>query len=217
MKYALYIVALLVGFGLCALLFKGCGNKAVQVLTDSLQHYEDVQQEIVTQTNTVKKANDSLMVSFHSKEVVYKNKIDSQTHVIAVLKGQFKVAKDSISKNFADLKRDYDNKDTAALRQAYNELGSQLSDANNLLFNLSRERDLADSTRDNKIADDRTIIESLQSQVKQLGNLLDSCNTNSASAIKAGEKAARKAKARGLLAKIAATIAAISTLAFLVK
>jgi len=202
----------------CFFLFRGCQqSKAVQSIQDSLNVERALNDTIKIEKAVIAKANDSIMVKSHSDSAKFVSKIDSLSKVVATLRGQFKVTKDSIGTLYSNLKTYYLGHDTVALYRTYSELQTQLTDANNMLFAIQLARDSSDNARDTEIVRLNGLIKTLEAQISELQALLVSCTANASNLAKTGDLAIKKAKASGLFAKIGMGIAALIAVLLLIK
>ena len=218
MKIAGYILLFLFGAAACFFLMRGCsGNSAYQSVKDSL-NAEIKKEDSIKLKNAALSTQNAVVIALNQKNITtYQAKIDSQSRVIAILKGQFKVSKDSIGVLYANLKKFYDEHDTLALAQTYANLATQLNDANNLLFQVSLARDSADHIRNEEIERSHAVIDTLQSEITQFKGLLIECSNNNAALSSTAQKALKKSKINGLLAKFGSGIAALLAIILLVK
>jgi hypothetical protein len=191
-------------------LYRGCGQgKAVQAIQDSLNVERALNDSIKLQANRVAKSNDSILVKNSKDSVKYIFKIDSLTRIVQTLKGQFKVTKDSIGTLYGQLKTFYLNKDTIDLVNTYNQLYTQLTEANQQLFEISLTRDSVDHANAEEIARLNGVILVLRKQIVEYISLLRDCTANADSLAKNGNLAVKRAKSAGLFSKIEAALAAI--------
>ena len=218
MKITGYILLFIAGAASCFFLMRGCsGNSAYQSVKDSLNQ-EIRKEDSIKVKNAALSMQNAVVIALNQKNIItYQAKIDSQYRVIAILKGQFKVSKDSISVLYANLKKFYDEHDTVALAQAYTNLATQLNDANNLLFQISLARDSADHIRNDEITRSHAVIDTLQSEITQFKGLLIDCTNNNAALASTAQKALKKSKINSLVAKLGGGIAALLAIILLVK
>lgn len=217
-KYIPYIVVLIIGAVICFLLMKGCRpGSSIDRIEDSLRIEKALNDSIKISAVIVKKSNDSILTVKTKGDSAYKHKIDSQAHIIAILKGQFKVTKDSIGTLYDQLKTFYLAHDTTDLYKTYSELRDQLTTANNELFAIQIARDSSDYIRNNEITRLNGIITTLQGQIKEYQSLLVQCTDNSAALAKNGQLAAKKAKAIKLWQGISAGLAAVIAILLIAK
>jgi len=205
-----YLLVVAMGIVLCLVLRNGCGkDSAIQKIQDSLNVEKAINDTIKIALSTSHKVFDSTSHKNTSDSIRYTRKIDSQSHIIAVLQGKFKVTKDSLWNSYNQLKVFYLNHDTVALAQTYENLSSQLTEANNELFAIQIARDSADNIREAEITRLRGVVVDLQGQVVQLQDLLKQSTDNSSSLAKTAQKAIKKQKINALLAKVGTGIAVI--------
>jgi hypothetical protein len=202
----------------CFFLFRGCEqSKSVQAIKDSLNVERALNDTIKIEKAVISKANDSVMAKSHKDSTIFISKIDSLTKIVATLKGQFRVTKDSIGTLYGQLKTFYYQHDTVALVETYNRLSSELTEANNQLFAIQLARDSSDNARDTEIVRLNGLIKTLEAQISELQALLVSCTANASNLAKTGDLAIKKAKASGLFAKIGMGIAALIAVLLLIK
>jgi|SRR5882762_2657911 len=204
---------------LCAIflvfyIFKGCGKgSSIQIIQDSLNSYKEKNDSIKGRATVIAKSNDSLITAKVIGDSLYKHKIDSQSHVISILKGQTKITKDSVVILYKQLKEFYDNKDTVALLAAYTELKNQWTELNQQNFNLQIAQDSIGNIKDAEIARLNVVIIELGKQIDQFKTLLTLSTDNASAQAKAANKAVKRAKLADLWAKLGTGIAGV--LAFL--
>ena len=218
MRIAGYILLFLLGVAACFFLMRGCsGNSAYQFVKDSL-NAEIKKEDSIRLKNAALSTQNAVVIALNQKNITtYQAKIDSQSRVIAILKGQFKVSRDSIGVLYSSLKTFYDSHDTVALKLAYTNLATQLNDANNLLFQVSLAKDSADHIRNDEITRSHAVIDTLQSEITQFKGLLIECSNNNASLSATAQKALKKSKINGLLSKFGGGVAALLAILLLVK
>lgn len=205
-----YLLVLIMGVVLCLVLRNGCGkDSAIHKIQDSLNVERALNDTIKIALSASHKKFDSTSHKNTADSIRYTYKIDSQSHIISVLQGKFKVTKDSLWASYTQLKVFYLNHDTAALAQTYQNLSSQLTDANNELFAIQIARDSADNIREAEITRLRGVVVTLQGQIAKLQDLLRQSTDNSSSLAKTAQKAIKKQKINALLAKVGTGIAAI--------
>lgn len=205
-----YLAVLLIGIAVCFFWMKGCGKESdVQVIQDSLNTFKKKNDTIVALTTVVSHKFDSIRVRHTHDSLGYTHKIDSQSHIITVLRGQTKITKDSVVILYRQLKEFYDNKDTVALLAAYTELRNQWSQLNQQLFNLQIARDSSDNIRTAEIERLNGVITSLEGQIVEFKDLLIQCTDNASNLAATGNKALKKAKMASLWSKIGGGLAAI--------
>lgn len=199
---------LILGF----LQFQACNKtETPTALTDSIKTQLAVIDSLKKSAVAVSFDNEQTKLKYGADTIAYRHKIDSQSHIIAVLQGKFKVTKDSIGSLYANLKIFYLNHDTVSLAETYQNLATQLNDANNQLFAIQIARDSSDNIRDKEIQSAHEVIDDLQNQIVRLQSLLQACTVNADALGKTATKAAKKAKMAALLGKVGLGIAAILT------
>lgn len=209
-KTITYLSLFLAGVLLCFIFMQRCvkGNQ-IDAIQDSLNRERALNDTLIVQSKVVFYQNDSLKQKKAVDSAIFVKKIDSQSRVIASLQGRLNIKKDSIRTLYDNLKTFYLNHDTVALQATYDNLSTQLTDANNLLFAIQLARDSADNIRIVEIARLNQVINTLQDQIKQLKELLVESTTNASNLNKTALKALRKQKVDALLAKVGTGIAAI--------
>lgn len=179
-----------------------CSNQQVNTLTDSLKVEKALNDTLIIQTKQSLKKTDSIQQKKVIDSLSYTRKIDSQTRVIASLQGRLNVNKDSIKTLYANLKTFYLNHDTIALKETYERLSEQLTEANNMLFSIQIQRDSADNIRNAEIARLNGVINTLQGQIHELQSLLKLSTDNASNINKTAMKAIKRQKVATLLAKV---------------
>lgn len=209
-KTITYISLFIAGVLVCFIFMQRCvkGNQ-IDAIQDSLNRERALNDTLIIQSKVVFNQNDSLKQKKASDSVIYVKKIDSQRRIIASLQGHLHVKGDSIRTLMGNLKTFYLNHDTAALQATYDNLSTQLTDANNLLFAIQLARDSADNIRIAEIARLNQVINTLQDQIKQLKELLVECTNNASNINKTAIRALRKQKVNALLAKVGTGIAVV--------
>lgn len=198
--------------------FKSCNKSdTTKAITDSIKTQLAVIDSLKKSAVAVSFDNEQTKLKYGADTIAYRHKIDSQSHVIAVLQGKFKVTKDSIGSLYANLKIFYLNHDTVSLAETYQNLATQLNDANNQLFAIQIARDSSDNIRDKEIQSAHEVIDDLQNQIVRLQSLLQACTVNADALGKTATKAAKKAKMAALLGKVGLGIAVILTALLLLE
>lgn len=206
-----YLAVLAIGIFICWYFMRGC-DKPDEGLVDSIKVLAAKNDSLVVGGEKVKHQNDSLKIAIKEGDSIYKHKLDSQSRIIAIWQGRFKVTKDSIGVLYGNLKKFYLNHDTIALAETYNRLAQELQDANQQLFAIQIARDSSDNIRDAEIARQRRNISELEDQIDELSRLLTACTNNASELAKTGAKAAKKAKISALISKIGIGISAVLAL-----
>lgn len=214
-----YICLFIAGGAICWLFLRGCaGDEAkTKSLEDSLKIQQALTDTLIVKNQTITKQNDSVKKKQTADSVVFTQKIDSQTSVIAILKGKVKVGADSIGSLYSSLKRLYLTNDSVGLVLAYNELGQQLQGTKNELLSLQVAMDSADTLRSNEIDRLNGVISTLQSEINELKTLLKQSTDNSAQLAKNLNAALKMAKRNRLFAKLGTGLAVLLGAILLVK
>lgn len=208
----LFLVILVMGF----FLFQTCNKgNSLTTISDSIKIEKAVNDSLKKSLATISFDNEKIKDNYRADTIAYKRKIDSQAHIIAVLQGKFKVTKDSIGTLYTNLKKFYLDHDTLQLQITYQNLATQLSDANQQLFAIQIARDSADYIRDKEIQNAHQIIAYSQDQINKLQALLKICTDNGSDLVKIATKAQKKAKLAAILNKVELGVAGILA-AFLV-
>lgn len=197
-----YIVCVIAGVGICWIFMNRCTSQQTQSLIDSLKVEKALNDTLIVQTKQSIKKTDSIQQKKVVDSLVYTRKIDSQTRVIASLQGRLNVNKDSIKTLYANLKTFYLDHDTVALKETYERLSEQLTQANNMLFQVQLARDSADNLRNAEITRLNGVINTLQGQIHELQSLLKLSTDNASNINKTAMKALKKQKVAALISKV---------------
>lgn len=203
-----YLVVFAIGILCCWWFMRGC-DKPDAGLIDSIKILSAKNDTIVLQNDALSKKNDSVILAKRRGDSLYSHKIDSQSRIIAIWEGRFKITKDSIGVLYDKLKELYVAHDTADLVEAYQQLGEQLQDAKTQLSALRVAKDSADNIREAEITRLQGVINQLQTEIIELKTLLVQCTSNASELAKTGLKAAKKAKIAGLISKLGVGLSAL--------
>lgn len=210
-----YFIVFAIGILCCWYFMRGC-DKADTGLVNTITALSAKNDSLAAKSKGVIRENDSLLIAKKAGDSIFVHKLDSQSHIIAIWQGRFKVTKDSIGVLYRSLKDLYLSHDTMALVEAYAELGDQLKDAQEQLNSLQSARDSSDLLRDMEISRLQGIIGKLQAEITELNGLLVACTSNASDLAKNGLKAAKKAKLAALISKVGIGLASIMAVLLLV-
>lgn len=208
-KGYLYVTAFLVGALVMFFYMKGCDSPPLHSLQDSLNREQNLNDTLKLENTKVIKKSDSMLFKNVKDSLSYRKIIDSQSRVIAVLQGKFKVSRDSIFSLYGQLKEYYEAKDTVALLRSYMELREELNEADGLLFTIQIARDSLQNTAQNEGGRLNGLIAQLKGQISTLNGLLIQCTDNASSLAKNGNTAIKKARAANMWGRISTVLAAI--------
>lgn len=199
--------------------FKGCksGKSDVDILHDSLVAEIKANDSIKTRHVAIMVKVDSLKVKNTTDSLKFTKKIDSLQNAYTLLKSKLNGTKDSIFRLKSQLDGLANNIDNPQLKEVVSRLGDQLTDANNQLWYIQMNRDSATTADTAEITRLRGVVVELQGQVRALNDLLIQCTTNASNMSKTANSAIKKAKARGLLAKIGGGLAAVLGILLILK
>jgi hypothetical protein len=204
----LYFLVFAIGIFCCWYFMRGC-DRPDEKTENTIKVLSAANDSFYISSQKLGRKYDSIIIAKVIGDSAYEHKIDSQSHVIAVLKGKFNVTKDSIGVLYRNLKTFYLDHDTVALAETYQRLSDQLQSANQQLFAIQIQRDSADNIRDAEITRLQGVISQLQAEIVELKQLLTACTSNASELAKTGLKAIKRAKISALISKIGVGLSAV--------
>jgi len=199
-----YIIGFIVGVLLCVILWeKGCNNSSSEIrLQDSLRIERALNDTIKIVKDNIAHRYDSVSAKKTKDSATYVYKLDSLNKAYMGLKSRFSDTKDSLFSLNSRLKQLANNSNDTDLKEVVSRLGDELNDANNQLFYIQINRDSSSNLKDSEIVRLNNVIVELQSEIKQLKDLVNQCTANTDKVTAQLQETLNRLKKRRLITRI---------------